>query len=61
MSNCTKNERKEKMIHSLIELGIYKRNDGKQLYELSEDELEIEIKNVVDLIRNHYGINRKTS
>jgi len=56
MSNCLEIERKEKMVNRLLELGIYKRNDGKQLYELSTGELEEEIKKVVKLVRDHYGI-----
>jgi uncharacterized protein with GYD domain len=59
MKNCLETDRQEILVNKLIELGIYKRTDGKQLYELSVEELEEEIKKIVYLVRNHYGI--KTS
>lgn len=61
MSNWTQEERRDKMFNRLLELGIYKRDDGKQLYELSSEDLEEEIKKVMDLMSNYYGLNRKTS
>lgn len=34
---------KEKMINQLIEMETYKSDDGRQLYELTKEELEVRI------------------
>ncbi|WP_066412754.1 Fur-regulated basic protein FbpA [Sutcliffiella cohnii] len=51
-----KQNRRWKIINHLIELGVYKRDDGKQLYELSLEELEQELQRIIVLVGNHYGI-----
>jgi hypothetical protein len=37
--NMAQNIEKEALIHELIKQGIYKAENGKHLYELSEEEL----------------------